>query len=65
MATIATYPKQQPHELIDRLSTGQVFAVVGLLEAMLDLIRPGKPSQNSGIVISPMIRRLGLGARLC
>ena len=36
MATAATNPKQQAHELIDRLSTGQVFAVVGLLEAMLD-----------------------------
>jgi hypothetical protein len=29
-------PKEQAHELINRLSTGQVFAVVGLLEAMLD-----------------------------
>jgi non-canonical (house-cleaning) NTP pyrophosphatase len=28
--------KQQAHELIDRLSTGQVSAVVRLLEAMLD-----------------------------
>ncbi len=36
MATVATNPKQQAHELIDRLSTGQVSAVVGLLEAMLD-----------------------------
>ena len=36
MATTATNPKQQAHELIDRLSTGQVSAVVGLLEAMLD-----------------------------
>jgi hypothetical protein len=36
MAHAVTNPKQQAHELIDRLSTGQVFAVVGLLEAMLD-----------------------------
>ena len=36
MPTTATNPKQQAHELIDRLSTGQVSAVVGLLEAMLD-----------------------------
>lgn len=36
MVTVATNPKQQAHELIDRLSTGQVSAVVGLLEAMLD-----------------------------
>jgi hypothetical protein len=36
MATTATNPKQQAHELIDRLSTGQAFAVVGLLEVMLD-----------------------------
>ena len=36
MATTATTPKQQAHELIDRMSTGQVSAVVGLLETMLD-----------------------------
>ena len=36
MPQAATNPKQQAHELINRLSTGQVFAVVGLLEAMLD-----------------------------
>jgi hypothetical protein len=32
------YPhtREQAHDLIDRLSTGQVSAVVGLLEAMLD-----------------------------
>jgi hypothetical protein len=36
MAHALTNAKQQAHELIDRLSTGQVFAVVGLLEAMLD-----------------------------
>ena len=30
MAHAVTNPKQQAHELIDRLSTGQVFAVVGL-----------------------------------
>ena len=36
MATAANNSKQQAHELIERLSTGQVSAVVGLLEAMLD-----------------------------
>ena len=36
MATASTNPKQHAHELIDRLSTGQVSAVVGLLEAMID-----------------------------
>ena len=36
MATSATNPKQQAHELIERMSTGQVSAVVGLLETMLD-----------------------------
>ena len=36
MATTATNPKQQAHELIERISTAQASAVVGLLEAMLD-----------------------------
>jgi hypothetical protein len=36
MATVATNPKQQAHELIDRLTTGQASAIVHLLEAMLD-----------------------------
>jgi hypothetical protein len=36
MAATATNPKQHAHELIERLSSGQVSAVVGLLEAMLD-----------------------------
>ncbi len=36
MATTATNPKQQAHELIDRLSIGQASAVVTLLQAMLD-----------------------------
>lgn len=36
MATVATNPKQQAHELIERMTAGQVAAVVGLLEAMLD-----------------------------
>ena len=36
MATAATNPKQEAHELIERLSTGQVFAAVGLFKAMLD-----------------------------
>ena len=36
MATVATNPKQEAHELIDRLSTGQVIAAIGLFKAMLD-----------------------------
>lgn len=36
MARAVTNPKQQAHELIDRISTAQASAVVGLLEAMLD-----------------------------
>ena len=34
MATIST--KEHAHELIDRMAPGQVSAVVGLLEIMLD-----------------------------
>ncbi len=36
MATAATNPKQQAHELIDKMSVGQVVAAVGLFKAMLD-----------------------------
>jgi hypothetical protein len=36
MATTATNSKQLAHELIERMSPGQVSAVVGLLEVMLD-----------------------------
>jgi hypothetical protein len=36
MAQAATNPKQHAFELINRMSTGQVSAVVGLLEAILD-----------------------------
>jgi len=36
MASAANNPRQQAHELIDRMATSQVFAVVGLLETMLD-----------------------------
>ena len=36
MATVATNPERQAHELIERMSAGQVAAVVALLEAMLD-----------------------------
>lgn len=36
MGSATTDPKQQAVELINRLSVGQVFAVIGLLEAMLD-----------------------------
>jgi len=36
MASAATNPRQQAHELIDRMAPSQVYAVVGLLETMLD-----------------------------
>jgi hypothetical protein len=36
MAYAATNPKQQAHELIDRISTGQASAVVILINSMLD-----------------------------
>jgi len=36
MAHTASDTKQHAHELIDRLAPGQVSAVVGLLEIMLD-----------------------------
>ena len=36
MASVATNPRQQAHELIDRMAPNQVSAVVGLLETMLD-----------------------------
>ncbi len=36
MANNSTAEKQQAHELIERLAPGQVSAVVGLLEALLD-----------------------------
>ena len=36
MATAATNPKQEAHELIERLTTGQVIAADGLFKAMLD-----------------------------
>lgn len=36
MAPTLTNPKKVAHALIDRMSTGQVTAVVGLLEVMLD-----------------------------
>ena len=36
MATTATNPKQQAHELIDKMSVAQVVAAVGLFKAMLD-----------------------------
>ncbi|HTV81026.1 MAG TPA: hypothetical protein VME18_00115 [Acidobacteriaceae bacterium] len=36
MATTAMKPRQQAHELIDRLSADQVSAVVGPLQTMLD-----------------------------
>ena len=36
MATAATNPKQQAHELIERISTTQASAVVILINSMLD-----------------------------
>jgi len=36
MATTTTNPKQEAHELIDKMSVGQVVAAVGLFKAMLD-----------------------------
>lgn len=36
MAYATTDPKQQAHELIDKMSVGQVMAAVGLFKAMLD-----------------------------
>jgi hypothetical protein len=36
MAYAATNPKQQAHELIDKMSVGQAAAAVGLFKAMLD-----------------------------
>jgi len=36
MPHTATNPKQQAHELIDRISTAQASAVVGLITSMLD-----------------------------
>ena len=36
MATAATNPKQQAHELIERISTAQASAVVTLITTMLD-----------------------------
>jgi hypothetical protein len=36
MATAATNPKQEAHELIDKMSAAQAAAAVGLFKAMLD-----------------------------
>ena len=36
MAQAVTNPKQQAHELIDRITTAQASAVVGLITSMLD-----------------------------
>jgi hypothetical protein len=36
MAQAVTNPKQQAHELIDRISTAQASAVVDLITSMLD-----------------------------
>jgi hypothetical protein len=36
MASAVTNPREQAHELIDRMAPSQVYAVVGLLQTMLD-----------------------------
>jgi hypothetical protein len=36
MSSTATNPKQQAHELIDRLAPSQVSAMVSLIQTMLD-----------------------------
>ncbi|MCX6633893.1 MAG: hypothetical protein NT090_02170 [Acidobacteria bacterium] len=36
MASGLTHEKQRLHELVDRLAPGQVYAVRGMLQAMLD-----------------------------
>jgi hypothetical protein len=36
MAQAATNPKQRAHELIDRMAPGQIAAVVGLMEILLE-----------------------------
>ena len=36
MASTATNPRQQAHELIDRMAPSQVSAMVSLIETMLD-----------------------------
>ena len=36
MAQAITNPKQQAHELIDRISAAQASAIVGLITSMLD-----------------------------
>ncbi len=36
MAQVVTNPKQQAHELIDRISAAQASALVGLITSMLD-----------------------------
>jgi hypothetical protein len=36
MATVSTNPKQEAHELIERISTAQASAVVTLITSMLD-----------------------------
>jgi hypothetical protein len=42
MASAAIDPRQQAHNLIDRLAPGQVCALVGLLETMLDPVARGQ-----------------------
>jgi hypothetical protein len=41
MGTAATNPKQEAHQLIDRLSTGRASAVVTLITSMLDPVDRG------------------------
>jgi hypothetical protein len=51
MATTATNPKQQAHELIERMSSGQVSAVVGLLESLVDPV--DRAIANAGVEDEP------------
>ena len=54
MATAATNPKQQAHELIERISTAQASAVVTLIISMLDPV-------DRAIAIEPPEMRLRVG----
>ncbi|MCW5980772.1 MAG: hypothetical protein KIT09_22015 [Bryobacteraceae bacterium] len=52
MAGNRTQEKQELHELVDRLTAGQVHAVRGLLEAMLDPV--GRAIANAPLDDEPL-----------
>jgi ethanolamine utilization microcompartment shell protein EutL len=52
MASTATNPSQQAHELIDRLAPSQVSAMVSLIETMLDPV--SRASANSSVDDAPL-----------